>query len=505
MILILSFWTHGFASQDILYDFQTTFRSDPAKPQHFDTQEALEAYLHSFGYLSKQLHLISVESFPNPENPEEGYDHLTYATSPNDDYFMGEKIGQPRYYADDPRDENAYRDTAFSSSYAVVVSKLYRKIKYYNPDEFRTENELKWKADIYMNFFPPEKWNFERSVPLDKYESNQLVYSQLFKQTVEVAYSYTKHLEPYGIPRKYVSSSYLQTLYQAVEVVCIPPGGHDSHTEGRYQPVGDKSLGGTPLCTCAPDYSGNCLTVEVKKWYGICQDEQQSCKTAGDPVDLFSGTLRETLTDFTVHSLYPIVIQRYYSSQSTLWTLSYSRHIELHPRPQKSTLLSVVRDDGSTYVFELTDQGAIPPPGFQGIFNPATYEYLAPNGETETYDPQGRLIQIRTRQGSGLSFSYEQNKQVIDDHRGHQVTLSWDPTTRTKVITLPNEAVITYRFDSSHQLTQVDYPNFGTMRYVYKRIQDQSHLIQAIDATGQIISKWDYDDEGRAISNYMHR
>jgi YD repeat-containing protein len=101
---------------------------------------------------------------------------------------------------------------------------------------------------------------------------------------------------------------------------------------------------------------------------------------------------------------------------------------------------------------------------------------------------------------------YAPSFMIIDAHFGHRVKMM-QPYYKAllKTVSLPNDQTITYHLDAAHQITRVEYPDGTTVHYTYEVKGTGTKLTQAIDGNGQVVSEWKYDDQGRAISNVMHR
>ncbi|GAB3011453.1 hypothetical protein GCM10027098_01070 [Bowmanella dokdonensis] len=145
--------------------------------------------------------------------------------------------------------------------------------------------------------------------------------------------------------------------------------------------------------------------------------------------------------------------------------------------------------------------------------SPATQDaywyYYTPEGTKEVYDQSGRLRKIYNTQGHMQVLNYEEGLLIsILDPRGRTLTLNYDDSNRLESLTQPDGYKVTYSYDNVGNLVKVTFPdsdsdpsNNPSIRYIY---DDPSHplaLTSKVDAAGNRIASWVYDNEGRVIES----
>ena len=181
-----------------------------------------------------------------------------------------------------------------------------------------------------------------------------------------------------------------------------------------------------------------------------------------NPVDMTTGLKTETAVDYQNTSPYPIVWARHYNIQAGGWHFGYDRSILFNQSAVVSDgtiRAQLTRDDGSTLDFAGTPTSS----GSQGYnwgLAHSHYSMSKPNqvqstlttdvdgqgklahfylhnllDETETYNAQGRLTKITSREGHSLRFEYNSKNQLqtVSDDFGH--SLSVEHLSRQQVAT----------------------------------------------------------------------
>lgn len=261
-------------------------------------------------------------------------------------------------------------------------------------------------------------------------------------------------------------------LAATIALAVTPAMAHD---------FGGQTTGGTgpaappPLPPC----SGLSCLFDIHFDWGIGNDKEPPCSKAGKPVSLYTGAESYEATDLIVRGAFPIVITRYYNSQSRLdtplgygWAFAHDRR--LYEYPDDSVVLRY--GCGSRERFVKSGGAYVTPVG--GILaslveNPdGTFVLSYANGARDYYDLEGRLTAVQDPQGNRLEFTYDPAGQLpiqatapyggtvttrsyrvtrIDERAvggsltGHYVTVAYEASSgRLSTITASDGRVITY-------------------------------------------------------------
>ncbi len=241
-------------------------------------------------------------------------------------------------------------------------------------------------------------------------------------------------------------------------------------------------------------------------------------------------------TDLTLGRFYPINVTRSYNSRTSYdsplgygWGLNYDKRLYTYPDGS----ITVRRECGGKkrftwsilgYTGSTSDTGTL-------VQNPdGSYTYTDKNGETEKYDPQGRVVSMADATGNSLVFSYslstreflwgvlpyniDQTNPIIDSSdyhlskieeknaggnlTGNWVELQYDSTTgRLTDIQDSIGRTVSYTHDTIGNLTSASGPN-GSSTYGYTDAA-RKHLLTSIDeGSGAYVNA--YDSTGRVAS-----
>ena len=130
-------------------------------------------------------------------------------------------------------------------------------------------------------------------------------------------------------------------------------------------------------------------------------------------------------------------------------------------------------------------------------------------GVEEVYYPTGRIKTARLASGEMLTYNYSGSEGTgtltkIEHNSGQKLTFTYDSNGRIKSFRDPSNALYSYGYDSSSNLTSVTYPtNDGTThqkKYIYL---SNNRLSGIIDENGFRFASWEYDGySSKAISSY---
>jgi RHS repeat-associated protein len=209
-----------------------------------------------------------------------------------------------------------------------------------------------------------------------------------------------------------------------------------------------------------------------------------------DPVNAMSGNLTEEQTDLALHGRGPALqVTRSYNSQAAVaakeagpfgfgWSGPFGAHLVVGKE-----IATVYQGNGAAAVFYLAGGTYSPAPWVQaGLIKEVVeakefYVFTLPDQEKLKFNAEGKLIEVKDRNGNALTLTYAEGKltavkdgagrelkfaytgaQVtsIEDPLGHKVTYAYEAGNLTSV-TLPGEVSPRWKFkyDASHQLTEM--------------------------------------------------
>ncbi|MES9993737.1 MAG: hypothetical protein ABW098_17440 [Candidatus Thiodiazotropha sp.] len=138
------------------------------------------------------------------------------------------------------------------------------------------------------------------------------------------------------------------------------------------------------------------------------------------------------------------------------------------------------------------------------------WKYTAPDGKSEFYDPQGRLVKELDSQGRATLMSYDGDLLVqVTNWKGHTLDFAYDANGVLERVTDSTDHIYRYQFDSEGLLTRVTYPDETpntdtdnpTRSYRYEDDIIPHALTSIIDENNEVSASWSYDALGRAISS----
>lgn len=312
-------------------------------------------------------------------------------------------------------------------------------------------------------------------------------------------------------------------------------------------------------CLNAVDYPGcNC---------GSAEPNNAGQGATGHPINISSGNMYETATDFRTIGQNQLTARRFYNSYlgyaadgppawSSVYTFSYSRFgfgwrseydrliVPNSTTPSQATAVDAVRADGEPVHFALSGttwyvaywNGGQWSTGSRTDINirirtDGTYWYITDASDTiEQYSATGQLLQITYRNGYQQMLAYSScgedynNTPIVcntsvTDSEGRQLTFNYLPNTGlTNYMTdaANNKTQFTYITPVGAQppsnfpgfalyvLQQVTFPDNTTVQYSYNDPVNHFGLTGLIDENGNSYLGWTYDSTTqRAISSQL--
>lgn len=224
--------------------------------------------------------------------------------------------------------------------------------------------------------------------------------------------------------------------------------------------------------------------------------------TAFNPVTTSGGNVAPTPTSTGLSTNSPIDFGWRHNYDRTLTTTTVF-----------NTTATLFRPDSNTRTFTLTngiwvaDSGELLTKLTQQVDssgNILSWTYVNENDETETYDPNGKLLSITNRAGLTQTLQYNNVYGTISgvtDAFGRQMTFNYNMSGSVSSITTPDNGTYTFAYtaDGNKNLTSVTYPDTHTRQYVYENTQYMYALTGIIDENGNRFATYGYDTNGNAI------
>jgi len=242
----------------------------------------------------------------------------------------------------------------------------------------------------------------------------------------------------------------------------------------------------------------------------------------GNPISTDRGYKYQTETDYVGSGPFPLEFERRYVSYlpnggplGHKWANRYLGRIRLAPDAAANArpdAVLVARGDGGLFQFVYRNGnyvgGADIPERLQRLTNlfDHTTGWVYTNGqdEVETYDADGRLIEIRNRAGLKQTLEYDAQGRLarVLDPFGRSLDFQHDPATgQITRMTDPQGRPYTYEYDAYGSLVKVTYPGGLSRRYHYELDGRGSLLTGITDERGVRYVSWKYDSLNRAVES----
>ncbi len=247
----------------------------------------------------------------------------------------------------------------------------------------------------------------------------------------------------------------------------------------------------------------------------------------GEPINVATGNLFESVTDYATAGRNPLTFTRTYNSMGnnvyvagvqlftyatsmgTNWRSNYDRYLQI-----TGTGVNVERPDGQVVPFTLTGgvYTANTDVSLKLTKSGTTWTLTDNNDTVETYTtmPSGlyaQLNSIQLRDGYTQTMGYNGSNQLtsVTDSYSRSLNLSYSGTLLQSLST-PDSTSISYGYTAaggSNVLTSVSYPTTPAsgFTYQYGNSSFPFALTAALDGSGNTYSSWGYDSQGRATSS----
>jgi RHS repeat-associated protein len=259
-----------------------------------------------------------------------------------------------------------------------------------------------------------------------------------------------------------------------------------------------------------------------------CFTPAEVCSEFGNPVSAVTGAKYQREVDYAPAADTGLELVRHYKSSGYLrpkhlggsgmaadmtaddfWGHTYDRRLIL--ATGNAEVLGIARrPDCSLLVFdtsgaEITNLGGVHGSGARLDAFGSGWKVSLPNGDVEQYDSAGRLTAITTVAGRATTLSYGGNGKLatVAGPFGHTLTFSYSEYDGVEVltsVTLPDNSVISYDYDTWRRPVSVTYPDGTSRQYQYGDVVNRWQLTGIIDENGQQFSTYVYDSAGRVTS-----
>ncbi|RJQ43130.1 MAG: hypothetical protein C4538_12520 [Nitrospiraceae bacterium] len=246
-------------------------------------------------------------------------------------------------------------------------------------------------------------------------------------------------------------------------------------------------------------------------------DPEDNCPlNVGKPVNVASGNVYLSETDFTLKGVMPITFTRYYDSSENLsrgfgqgWGHTYDTRVIQFPNSTGNTY-KVINPDGFNVYYIDNDGDSIYdvefPKGEKSrlVKNNNTFTREFFDGNKEEFNSDGYMTALVDRNGNRITLIRGTSNKLtqIADPSGRIIAVSYYPASSTKIssITLPDGRTINYTYGT--YLSKVTYPDSEERNYEYVYKTGAGWKLSGIkNENGHYIEKHDYDAKGRATTS----
>lgn len=259
---------------------------------------------------------------------------------------------------------------------------------------------------------------------------------------------------------------------------------------------------------------------------GCIDKKDDECPKDGNPIVTLTGKKIQTEIDFSSNRS-NLRFSRYYSSTKGWRFLFNDRELTTRTYWEASNqtfyqALIFSRSGGQSIVFKGDNTGGYSAdpdvtekakPVFDTSSVQTGWALTLANDSTETYDLNGRLISVVSRNGETMTISYDDTlftTTVTDINSGDVLTLQFETVNRDHLIQMTDTAGENYfyGYNTNNYLETVVYPDQTpdpldnpVRTYHYEDANDSSLLTGITDERGVRYVTWVYDVHGRALSS----
>jgi YD repeat-containing protein len=233
----------------------------------------------------------------------------------------------------------------------------------------------------------------------------------------------------------------------------------------------------------------------------------QPGQVCGDPINVTTGNVVETVTDFAAASDSPLAFRRYYNSFGSSgallrnWTSNFDAKVML----VTNTMLVVVRGSQKELTFNWVEGEWYGDADVTARLTEITTGWRYFNGadSIETYDASGRLASIVNSSGRTQQLTYDAAGllSAVSDTFGRQLSFGYDTSKRLVNMTEPSGGNYVYSYDGIGNLAWVVQPGGGALNYLYENPMFPHAMTGIVDENSKRFSTWTYDAAGLALTS----
>lgn len=314
--------------------------------------------------------------------------------------------------------------------------------------------------------------------------------------------------------------------------ICV---GSTTFNEPRYH-----TGTGLPSCVCPPGTTWYAAARACVPYHDRLHDKPQECAGFGNPIYPLNGSKgsRERVGRWSMGSRAFLIAydsrRKVPSKDSTLsfdfvapasfgelWSTSFHRSLSFQTSSTGTAAVQASRGAGNWTTFVKGASNSTYAPDADVTDNlvqtASGWRYYDRRDRSEEiYDATGKLSSARHIDGSSLSFSYSDPSTptsvapatglliAIQDQFGRTVKFRYEQPAdvafaRIKEVVEPDGGSVGIVYDASNNLTQLNWPDGSSRRFLYERSDLHWALTGVMDESGVRSATYGYDAEGRAV------
>ena len=165
--------------------------------------------------------------------------------------------------------------------------------------------------------------------------------------------------------------------------------------------------------------------------------------------------------------------------------------------------VAVFRPDGSYHYFSCRSDGCVSFDQSKLTLTASAsgYTLIAENGDVESYDANGNLSKVVSRDGYEQSLTYNTSAESdvatvssVTDSYGRALSFTYNANGLLGQLTLPDGTLVKYGYDVAGHLTSVTYADGSAIGYKYENTNFPHALTAWVDEAQQTYATWTYDN-----------
>jgi RHS repeat-associated protein len=285
----------------------------------------------------------------------------------------------------------------------------------------------------------------------------------------------------------------------------VPPPDNPTYEQGN----GDGSS----------DFDTSSQTDQADKFLTKSAPSCGAPEMVADPINVTSGNTVRMEVDYARTGLSPLEFTRTYNSLGTksllmknYWSTPFDCTVYLPAGSGQPA--RVRRPDGQIVRFNPVGTSYVPDSSFHGTLtkNGTAWRFVDTNQTIEDYDSTGKLTAVTDLQGRILTLTYTTGGLLnkVTANTGESLTFQYNSNNQISTVTDQAQRAWTYTYDAYNNLTMVKYPEGKNVQYLYAD-PNNPYLLSAVAVNppvgGPTLTNaeqvWQYDSQGRAITNYV--